>query len=62
MIGYLVSIPLNQADCVEGRVIDFIQETGVIIVKDDDGYIYHGHEYQCDILSIYREDNNNGPN
>lgn len=47
MIGKKVVVPVSTGSDVEGIVETYNEETGVITVKDEDGDLYEGYEYQA---------------
>lgn len=46
MIGELVSIPVGHGSDVEGIIEEYEPDSGAVVVKDDDGHLYTGYEYQ----------------
>jgi len=56
MLGTWVAVPLNHADWVEGNVVQHSEDTGVITVEGEDGNMYTGHEYQCEVLILPKKE------
>lgn len=50
MIGSLVSAPVGHGSEVEGTVIEYDQNSGALTIKDDDGELFNGYEYQVTII------------
>ncbi|MFT5852138.1 MAG: hypothetical protein ACI87J_002114 [Colwellia sp.] len=51
MIGQIVVVPVGTGSDVEGKVETYDAATGLITVKDEDGHIYKGYEYQAIIIN-----------
>lgn len=50
MIGKMVVVPVSTGSDVEGIVEKYDEETGMITVKDEDGHLYEGYEYQASFV------------
>jgi hypothetical protein len=46
MIGQNVIVPVGVGSDVEGVVIQFDEDSGLLIMLDDEGDKYQGYEYQ----------------
>ncbi|OES23926.1 hypothetical protein BFV94_4974 [Alteromonas macleodii] len=40
---------------VEGKIIEFDEDSGVVVIEDEDGEQFHGYDYQLEYLDDEEE-------
>ncbi|WP_139125487.1 hypothetical protein [Alteromonas macleodii] len=55
MLGRKVIAPLDIGMTVEGKIIEFDEDSGVVVIEDEDGEQFHGYDYQLEYLDDEEE-------
>lgn len=55
MLNKRVDLQINRLDCVEGIVVKFNRTDGRVVVENEQGIQYEGHQNRCEIVEENEE-------